>query len=169
MSKAKVVTILAFLITFGAGIVAGMAVRDHMAKPAERSWLGRELNLTPEQEEQMRTIWAGVRDGGRQAGDRREALRRERDEKVRALLTDEQKAAYEALLQDYAARSAELNKERDARYQEAVRRTKEILTPEQGVKYDELLKTRLSREHWRSGGSREPRKMEGPSATSGGT
>jgi len=168
MNKTRLIVSVAFLVVFAAGLTGGLALRATPPKPGpERSRLARDLNLTPEQEKQACAIWEGMRDAGRSSWERRDSLRHDRDEKVRALLTEEQKASYESILKDYSAKTAELSKEREKRYQDAVEKTKKLLNADQMKKYEELLKTRLNRERWRSGGSREPQKSEEKPAPSG--
>jgi Spy/CpxP family protein refolding chaperone len=155
VTKAKIIIGLAFLVTFLAGIAAGIALKPASRPPAQGSWLDRELGLTKEQRDQMRAIWTEVmRDGGRpQSSDKRREYQKARDDAVRGLVPAEKQPQYEAAMQEYARKTAELGKERERAFQEAVERTKKILNDEQRRKYEEMLKNRFDRDRHRSGGA----------------
>jgi len=173
MSRTRLILLGSFVIAFAAGVLTGLVVSRVRERPPRRSRLASQLNLTKEQQEQMRKIWSDVMSPyqGRR-GEGRAALAQERDEAVVVLLTEDQRAKHEAILQDYARKMEELSQERRKRFDEAVERTKRILTPEQARKYEELLKERRARspggppaEHpgRRSPWSDGPRHRRGPS------
>jgi Spy/CpxP family protein refolding chaperone len=169
VTKAKAIMALAFLLSFAAGGAVGWIVGRAAPREPSGSRLARELGLTPEQSDKMRKIWTEVmQDSGRQFGERRQALQKQRDEAVRALLTEQQKPQYEEVTQDYTRKQAELSKEREKLFQTAVEKTKEILTPEQRVKYEELLKNRSGR-GWRGRGGDGPQRTEDHPAPQSGT
>jgi Spy/CpxP family protein refolding chaperone len=144
----KVLVLVCFLAAFSAGLVVGMQWHRLESQPTSRpgrtgGWLARELNLTPDQAEELNRIWSQMaRQGGREREERRRQLYRERDEAIIALIRPEDELLYEAILSDYAARMAELDREWRAAYEAAVRHTRQILTPEQQARYDELLRRR---------------------------
>ena len=132
---------MSFAVVFAAGVAVGLLL-PRSARPRHRgSWLARELDLTPEQKEQMRKIWSEPDQRSSMRGDleRRRALREARDEAMRALLTEEQKARHDALVQEYEQKLAELYEERRKAFEERLERTKEILTESQRKKYEELM------------------------------
>lgn len=136
--------LVSFAVVFAAGVVAGLLLA-RSARPAHRrSWLASELGLTPEQQQQMRKIWSEPDQRSAMRGDleRRRALRQWRDEALRALLTEEQKARHDALVHQYEQKLAELNEERRKAFEETMERTKEILTESQRKKYEKLLEWR---------------------------
>lgn len=145
---AKLILILGFVTAFGAGLVVGVNLhgREAAAAPATQpsgrgGFLASELNLTAEQQEQMKKIWSDTaRRGGREHEDRRRQYRKERDDAVAALVKPEEKEKFEAALKVYADRNAALEKEMRSSYEASVERTKLILTPEQRTKYEEILK-----------------------------
>lgn len=149
MSKTKIILAVTFLLVFAAGAVVG-TVRQRVAVgphgPDDRgSWITKELGLNPEQRDQMRRIWSeqgpsGGRD--REHWDKRREYQHQRDDAIKALLTDEQRAKYDAIQKEYADHVADLGKERQAAFQQAVERTKAILTPQQAEKYETILKKR---------------------------
>jgi Spy/CpxP family protein refolding chaperone len=152
MTKVKLFIIACFLFAFGAGSVVGVWASG---RAGERSRHGpprltQELGLTPEQTKKMQEIWSGVmRSVGPGDTDQRRVLRDERDAAVLALLTPQQKAAYDKLMQDYSQKMGQLAQERRRAFEAAVERTKQMLNDEQRHKYEDLLKKREA--EWRAG------------------
>jgi Spy/CpxP family protein refolding chaperone len=141
MTRTKVVLIVAFVAAFAAGGAVGMSVLRARHPPHGPSWLTAELDLTDAQRDQMHRIWTEVMStAGRNRWEQHRALAEQRDQAILDLLTDQQRAQYDAILQDYARQREELEQQREQAFKEAVERTKQILTPEQAAKYEELLK-----------------------------
>jgi len=156
----KSVITIGFLVAFAAGLVVGMNPRQGVApepaKPSRRGgWLAAELNLSPQQQQQLDAIWSETAwRGGREREDRRRQLIRERDEAIVALIRPEDKPKYDEILKNYTDQTAALEREWRGSFQTAVERTKEVLTPEQRVKYEEMLKRHESERgprDWRRG------------------
>ena len=149
MIKTRVILAGSLSLVFAAGISLGLLVGRKPAaapRPSPGSWLTQELNLSPEQREQMKKIWfESMGEGFRRDSEQRRAFAQERDQQIRDLLGPQQQQRYEAVQAQYAKRLEELSQQRKARFEEAVARTKKILTPEQVVKYDQMLKQQ--REH----------------------
>ena len=142
MTKTKLIILICFCAAFGAGVAAGVALMRSAPPPPHESWLGHELNLTPEQREQMHQIWSqAMGSPGPQLHEQRQALQKERDEAIRALLNAGQKAKYDEVMKNYAEKIAALEETRKKAFDEAVERTKKILTGPQRKKYEELLKS----------------------------
>jgi len=159
----KLVVIVGFLVAFGAGLAVGIKSR-HAAlplttRPSHHSgWLSAELNLTPQQQEQLKAIWSEtMQRGGHEREEQRRPLRRQRDEGVAALIRPEDKPRYDKILEDYSEQTNALDGEWRSSYQAAVERTKQILTPQQRTKYEELLQRHESERgsHERHRGERE--------------
>jgi Spy/CpxP family protein refolding chaperone len=151
--------IVTFLVVFAAGAAVG---RLWSAPPRHRtsraSWLAQELKLSPEQQKSIELIWAAaMRESRKAQEDRRNTQRKERDEAVQALLTEEQKAQYQQIMSDYDRAREESSTERKTAFDDAVARTKSILTEEQREKYDELM-TRFPPGERRSPGQRSFRR-----------
>ncbi len=154
MKKAKLLLTLSLVLTFAAGLALGCLLergRGSRHRPGRRqSWLARELDLTPEQEQQMHAIWSeAMGQLGMPRGERRQAPRDEREQAIRDLLTDEQEVQYDRIQADFERSLAALADEGKQAFDRAVARTKEILTPEQRAKYEEMLGR--MREHGRRG------------------
>jgi Spy/CpxP family protein refolding chaperone len=146
MTKVKALLIVSFFVTFAAGVAAGLLVAHMHHRPPGPSWLTAELGLNSQQREQMHTIWSEVMGSMmKQRAEQSKALRQERDQAIVALLTDEQRPRYDAILKEYERKQGELSEQRKQAFEEAIKRTKEILTPEQATKYEELIKKERER------------------------
>ncbi len=142
MTKIKAILLLSFLLVFAAGTSLGVLLtRSHRPpRPRPQSWLTTELNLTKDQQDQMRKIWSEIMGASfRQDAERRAALMQQRDQAILALLTEAQRRDYEAVQEDFAHKMDQMSAERKQAFDEAVARTKRILTPEQAAKYDDLM------------------------------
>ena len=149
MTRTRIIVVVGFVIAFVAGAVVGLQLRttpvQATVQPVQGqrpSWLRTELNLTNEQNEQMKAIWENLHNSGRSYEDRRHRLRDERDESIAALLAPSVMGDYDRILADYSNKLTALGQERDKAFQEAVEKTKKILTPDQRTKYEEFLKRR---------------------------
>ncbi|GMU22786.1 MAG: hypothetical protein AMXMBFR13_28700 [Phycisphaerae bacterium] len=144
----KRIVMVGFLIAFAAGLVIGIESRQSSLAPPEKEprrggWLTTELNLTPQQQEQLKQIWSEIaRHGGRERDDRRRQLYRQRDEAIAALIRPEDQPKYQQVLQEFEEKKAALEAEGRQAFQTAIERTKQILSEEQRVKYDQLLQHR---------------------------
>lgn len=162
MTRVKLIMLLALVIALGAGAVAGYvgATRlpahtgEHATSPGNHDRetdLARELNLTDAQREQMRKIWSDAMQGaGRDRQERIRTLQRERDDAIVALLTPEQKQAYDKIQADYKDKQDAMAHEREKAFAKAVEDTNQILDPQQQQKYAEIRKRRQTeRGDWR--------------------
>ena len=174
MTKAKLILIIAFVVTLAAGAVAGFTLGSLTHRPPKPSAGAAprepeapslhnhfpDLKLTAEQKAKMDEAWSAVmRNSHKLQSDQRQAFQKQRDEAVRAILTDEQKVKYDEALKDYAGKMAELGKAREKAFQEAVEKTKLILNAEQRKKYEEWLKSWREERH---GGGAASESKESP-------
>jgi Spy/CpxP family protein refolding chaperone len=166
----KVFVILGFLVSFAAGLTVGWRAMPHLAashstdevKPSRSGekngqprgprdglddrgptgWLTAVLKLSPEQQEQMKQIWSrAAHEGRREREERRQALKRDRDESVTQLMADSgRKADFDRIIESYTKGLTDLDEEWKAKFQQSVERTKAILTDEQRTKYEDILK-----------------------------
>lgn len=118
--------------------------RDPAQPPPEQGWL-KDLNLTAQQSEQMRAIWSAVTKNGPMNHGRREALRKERDDAINTLLSDEQRKQQTAVLAQYEAKNDEIGRKMHAE-QEVQRKqrdeaVKALMSEDQRKQYDAALKT----------------------------
>ena len=166
----KLVVIFGFVLAFAAGLIVGVNRPQQIAStnapgPATRqsrdSELDALLNLRPEQKAELKKIWSDMAERGRkQHEDRRRDLRRQRDEKLEALLSPQQKATTQQVRQEYDEQNRALDREMRANFQKSVELTRGVLDPDQRVKYDEWLEKR----QW----GRGPRGPGGPGGERGG-
>jgi Spy/CpxP family protein refolding chaperone len=137
------------VLALAAGVTAGLlAARLPIATeaplpppPGDRTALAEELGLSPEQREQMREIWEGVRKQVHDAYDDAQRLQGQRDDAMLALLNAEQKAQFESIAKDYADQFAALTKKREQAFKDALARTNKLLNDEQRKKYEQILRS----------------------------
>jgi len=178
MNKITAILIAGFLVAFAAGGSIGMLAGPEPPEPP-RQEPGppplRELDLTPEQQEQMRRIWSQVGPGPREAGrDRGRELWQKRQEAMDAFLaelTDEQRRRYDQINEEFRQGMEERMRERQGAIEEAVRRTREVLTPEQ-IKIYERMRQHGRRGRYEPGppsaGPHHPGRPGGPGRRRGG-
>src|SRR5262245_57415658 len=132
----------------------------------DRTALVEELQLTPEQRDQMREIWEGVRVKVHQTFEDAQQIQKQRDDALVAILTEEQKAQFERISHDYADRFDKLTRARDQAFADAVERTKKVLNDEQRRKYEQILKDHVGPERVSAAGiGRSPSPVPGPLPT----
>jgi Spy/CpxP family protein refolding chaperone len=157
-TRIEILLVVLTVMALSAGVVAGLvaarlpaatsaAKSDNVPPPIppgpmEKS-LAEELQLTADQREQMRAIWEGVRDKVHQAFDEAQDLGRQRDQRLVAILSDEQKAQFEKISKEFAEKYNQLARERDDAFNGAVEKTKKLLNETQRKKYEEILKTHV--------------------------
>jgi hypothetical protein len=127
--------------------------------PPDRTPLVEELQLTPEQRDQMREIWESARGRVHQTFLDAQQLQKDRDDALVTLLNDEQKAQFRKLSEDYGHRFDTLLKKRDAAFEQAVEKTKSLLNESQRQKYDEILRRHV--------GTDAPGTRRGPATSAG--
>jgi Spy/CpxP family protein refolding chaperone len=159
MNRAKLIVIAGFVVAFGAGMVSGMLGRRTVAEPPKPQQPHRkpfaELNLSPDQERQMREIWSGVMKYARDHDDLRRKARDERVLAVAALMKESgRETEYGAIQKKYTDKLSELDRERKKLFDEAVDKTTRILNPEQRKKYEEMRKKRDAEGRGRGPGPR---------------
>jgi Spy/CpxP family protein refolding chaperone len=145
----RLLLIIGFAFSFGAGVLLSpRLMHSTQATPATQpsrrdGWLTSELNLTPQQQEQMKKIWSETAHrGNREQEDRRRQIRKDRDDAIAALIQPQDKEKFELALKTYADQQSAMDKEWRASFERAEEKTKQILNPEQRKKYEEMLKNR---------------------------
>src|SRR6476659_10235112 len=138
----KLVVTIGFLISFAAGLVVGM--QRHTLAPAAvnaptthpsggpHGFLPAALNLSPEQQEKMKKIWAEDPNHSRsEQFERRNQCRKERDDAIQGLLSTDQKTQFEEIQKSYREKNDAIDRDLRADFQRKVEETNKILTPEQ--------------------------------------
>ena len=164
---AKVIVILGFALSFAAGLVIGSrralveqapAREIPTTSPSERrgpgGWLQEQLGLTFDQRQQLDRIWSEIASRGRsEHEDIRRTFRRERDAAIADLVPPAALGEYDAIVNHYSERVADLERQSREAYNAAVEKTKTILTPSQRRNYEELLR----RHKWGASGAARDR------------
>jgi Spy/CpxP family protein refolding chaperone len=169
----KAVVLLSFLVAFAAGVTVSRSIEAPAPSDAPfkkcGGWLGAELGLTPDQQQQLRQIWSEtVHRGGRDRDERRRQLYRERDEAIADLIRPEDRERYTEVVRTYSEKLSALDSEWRSSFQAAVDRTKQMLTPQQREKYEKILQRRQSERgsrgwHRERGQLPSPREQRGTS------
>ena len=148
----KLVVIIGFCIAFAAGLTVGMSRSRPIAnegtpptslptsRPSHRGFFLSELNVTPEQHEQLNKIWDFAHTGRGEQDKQRQALREKRDTTIQSLIPAENREKFDKAMSDYREGLAEMDRAMRERVNKAVEETKAILTPEQRTKFEEILK-----------------------------
>ncbi len=150
MTRTRIILLASVLLVFAAGTSLGLYISRSTQPPPPPppdSRLSRELNLTPEQREQMRKIWdenVGP-SHWRAQEEKRRALAKQRDEEITALLSEEQKAKYDTIQKNYRVRTDEISQDRRKAFELVDELTRKMLTPEQIAKFDEMRKAQRER------------------------
>ena len=151
MRRAGWIFIFVCVLMLSAGFVLGYlwAQRSRPA-PVRPDWMA-QLKLTPVQHQQFDAIWNPVHKKNEEVRDRRHQLGQERDQALRNLLSDAQKADFDKIEQDYQGRTGALDQEREKMIQDANQRSRALLTAEQKTTWDVLSKQQ--HEHHRHAGA----------------
>lgn len=137
MTRTRAFVILSFVLMFAAGGALGMLISRHGHSSQARSRLAKELNLSADQDAQMRKVWTESMNSRQRDRERQDVLVQDRDQAILALLDGAQRAKYEGILQDYSRKTSDLDQERRKAFEQSV---KKLLTAEQAVKYDDWMK-----------------------------
>ena len=157
MTRTRWLLVLAFALAIGAGGAAGFALARRLPRPRPgEHFLERELKLTPEQAGKVQDIWKeALETSEAQQREQRQALRQQRDDALRQLMTGAQYLQYDEIMKKYSDGLAAIEAARHKVFEDAVARTRPVLTEPQRTKYDELMQRRSG---WRSrhGATRPP-------------
>lgn len=145
MTKARAFLGLAFLLVFAAGVLVGMARQPRVAAEPARSddrrpWMAKALNLTPAQDEQMKSIWSNVDKLRHDVWEKRRKLDQERQDATLSLLTGEQHLMYDQIHQEYQQHLDELDRQMQQAVADANEKTMHILGAEQQQKFEKMQK-----------------------------
>jgi Spy/CpxP family protein refolding chaperone len=160
MQSIKLYLGLALIVAFLAGLATGRlrfvsGADDDRGRRVSRNPGSRmcdELGLTGEQRQKVLDIWSqALREVPPPPMTELRAIEDERKSGVIALLTPEQKAAYERLNTELDARIEQLHAPARSAFQRANDKTRELLTDEQKQKFEEMFgeKEGSGREGWR--------------------
>jgi uncharacterized membrane protein len=151
MKRILILVIALPILALGAGVVAGILASrlpgdNAGASPLptdDRTELSEELQLSPQQRDQMRGIWEGVQRKVQRTFQDAQDLQKQRDDALLALLNDQQKAEFEKIAREFADRYTELSKSRDRAFHDGVDQTVTLLDNSQREKYDQILRSHV--------------------------
>jgi hypothetical protein len=158
--KLTILVIAMFVFALAAGLITGRLIWHqassssppassgptpvaHAPTTAPASPLAQALQLTPEQTAQMRPIWQVARNTAVACLHDAQAIQKNHEEQLLAMLTDEQKARYAQLTQEDHERIAAADAKRQEAFRVAVERTRKILHPDQWRAYEQILKNEV--------------------------
>jgi Spy/CpxP family protein refolding chaperone len=158
--KSRAIFATAFALALIAGIAAGIlatrySLSQAAAGPAVIPTLD-DLQLTPNQRDQIQKIWEGVKNASDDSYKTATRLQHQLDQKTLDLLTPEQKERYAVFHNEYQQEYLKLQAARDEAVKKAIDETKTLLSNDQRQKYDAILRSRL-------GHANEPVPSMGPS------
>jgi hypothetical protein len=131
-----------FSSAFAAGISVGRLM-ERSARPVPPPiFLLNALNLTADQQAKVHVIWADVAKTRATNHCNREQLRSQRDDEIRATLSEDQKKQFTEIQNRYNARQDATNQSWQRAEDDAIEQTKQILNEEQRQTFETLLKER---------------------------
>lgn len=101
--------------------------------------LSEQLNLSPDQQNQMRDIWEKLMQDGPALDQQQRDLHEKYRDSFLSLLTPDQKQKYDAFQSDYQRELTQLDTTRRNNFLAAIEKTKSLLTPEQREKYEQIM------------------------------
>lgn len=176
MNRTKLILLVSVLLVFAAGASLGMymsrlgqtgapqggqlADQQPTSNPATHPRRDpNPLGLSADQQEAMRKVWTDFGPMSRAGREKRDTIRKDRDQQIQDMLSPEQREKMAAIQKEYAQKTEQLTTENKKAFDEGIRK---ILTPDQVVKYDQMLKRETGGPRGR-GGPRGP--ATGPRTT----
>lgn len=154
--KTKAIVAIGFAAALVGGGAAGLLASRYVhpastaLMPAEAS-LSTELQLTKEQQSQIRQIWEQVRDLNQNSYNDGEALNQWRNDQTVKLLNPAQLKEFQKVNSEYQDRYTAMTAKRQLAFDQAVAKTKQLLNNEQRKLYDQILAKRMA-----TGGEPQP-------------
>jgi hypothetical protein len=134
---------LALLGGAAAGMLAMKLSPSDKRLTLDQTSLADDLQLTPDQRNQIRGIWEHVRQSAADANAEGRRLETDWETRLKALLTPDQQKEYEQIHRDYNDGVTALKSRQDKAMADAVERTRELLNDTQRRRYDVILAHRL--------------------------
>ena len=137
MKKTSIILSITFVLVFIAGFAVG-TVADKKPKHDFGAFLAEKLDLTDQQQQQMKAIWSQTMSKEKTGRHHYKELKDQRDTAINNLLKPEQLIEYQAILDTYKEQTNALRQARHKAIENAVAQTKKILTPKQQELYEKL-------------------------------
>ncbi len=161
MKKTAIILSLAFVLVFVAGFAVGTVSQQRNKPPKDfGAFLAEKLDLTAEQQAQMKAIWSNAMKRDTSGRDQYKQLRDQRDAAINTLLGPSQMTEYQAIMDTYREQFNKLRQSRRDAIDKAVEQTRKMLTPKQLEIYDKM---RPNKDGWR-----KPHFDHGPDRGPGG-
>jgi Spy/CpxP family protein refolding chaperone len=144
MTRSNLLAVISFAAVFAAGLFIGQrgwggARGDDAANPSG-SWLASHLDLNSSQREAVRKIWSEQFTAATDPTGRWLQVERDRDAKVRAILTTAaQQKAYDEIVAWHRAQAEAFRSENARLHRKAEEQTRAILSPPQRDKFERLV------------------------------
>lgn len=158
MVHARIKAVIA--IGFGAALIGGGAAGMLASRyvhppppvlaPGEAS-LSTELQLTKEQQSQIRVIWEQVQNLNQSSYEDGQALDQWRNDQLVKLLNPDQLKEFQKINSEYQDRYTAMTAKRQRAFDDAVAKTKQLLNDQQRRQYEQILNRRMG-----GGGISEP-------------
>lgn len=146
--KTRFVVALVFVAALLGGAAAGMLASRYVHPVAEvvvpgEASLSAELQLTQQQQTQIRQIWEQMRDQIQLSYQQGEGLDQWRNDQIVKLLNDEQKKQFGQVNIEYLNRFTAMTSKRELAFKDAVEKTKRLLDDKQRQRYEQVLARRM--------------------------
>lgn len=139
MKKTSIMVSIAFALVFAAGVAVGTVAQQRQKPPHDfGAFLAEKLNLTSEQQQQMKAIWSNAMTSDKTGRNKYQELRDQRDTAINTLLTASQLTEYQAINDTYREQFNKMRQARRDAIDKAVAETRKLLTPAQLQIYDKL-------------------------------
>ena|ERR1700722_10050206 len=177
MLHSNLVLLSTAAIVMGAGVMVGRVTAqyshetphqhsDQFRAHGGHTWIDDQLNLTADQKQKMDAIWDETRKTIESTFDGRRTTERAREQEILGMLTDQQRAAYAKINDEFRAKRDEQFKLRSKLIQEANDKSRALLDDSQQKKWDAL--TKLMRERHGPPGGFDQRPTTKPTDGAGG-
>ncbi|MDP9175040.1 MAG: periplasmic heavy metal sensor [Planctomycetota bacterium] len=148
IARKKIIFYFTVLLMLGAGVLVGRLSARLPGPPPPpgrmpQPWLVAELNLTPQQQQQMDALWADVRKKNEHIFDQRHQLQQQRDDDIHRLLTPEQQSTYDKIQQEFRNNADAMNHEFEKSIADANQHSREMLDDAQKKTWDKITSQRM--------------------------
>lgn len=154
--KTKAIVAIGFAAALIGGGAAGLLASRYVHRvgsvvvPVPAS-LSTELQLTKDQQSQIRQIWEQVQKTNQQSYEDGQSLDQWRTDQIVKLLNPQQFQQFQKINSDYQDRYTAMTAKRQMAFDEAVAKTRKLLNSDQRKRYDQILEQRMG-----TGGATEP-------------
>jgi hypothetical protein len=142
MTRTKWIILVACVLSMGAGVEVGMLRARTQSPPAgsKASMLIEELQLTPQQQQEMEKIWKElVSTRGREFAEQMRKLQEQREAAIAGLLDEGQTQKYQEINLAFMEKAKDLWKRAEQEFNAAAEKTRLLLNETQRERYDVMM------------------------------